>query len=107
MDFDELIENKNKCHGKNKKHHYHDENDNTQHGYYSRKKYSGKINFIDILQSTENNKMYKFYTILIFFLILIFILILLIVAFPIIMKLYNSISENGSLGIMNEINVFI
>jgi hypothetical protein len=107
MDFDELFESKKKYHGKNMSYHYNDEKESLHNEHNSNRKKSGNINFIDILKCTGNNKMYKFYSFLIIFLVLILILILIIVAFPLIAKLFNYISENGLQGIIKEITVFL
>lgn len=107
MDFDDLFESKKKYHGKKNGYHHHDENEYRHKEHNSHLKKFGNINFFDIIRSTGNNKVYKFYSILIIFLILILILILIMVAFPLIIKLYHYIVENGIQGIFSEISVFL
>jgi hypothetical protein len=103
MGFEEFFENDRKPFRNNRENSYPEDNEYSHNQQYNGKGYDNGINWQNILEKVRSNKRLKLVVVSAGILILIIIIILIIVLFPLIVKLFNYISQNGLQGVLNEI----
>jgi type IV secretory pathway component VirB8 len=107
MGFDDFLENKHSYRGNYSKHQYYDDDKYSQDSQHSYNKHSEHFNWQSILDKIRSNRKLRTFIIVAGFLLLILGVVLVIALFPLIVKLFNYISQNGLQGVFNDITGFL
>lgn len=107
MDFDDIFENKYKYHEDYRGQRCHDENRYPDDLRRSNHGHDDHFNWLNILEKIRGNKKLKLLVIIAAILILAAASILIIVLWPLIIKLYNYIIQNGLQGVLTDITNFL
>jgi len=107
MGFEEFFENDRKDYRNNRGNSYPHENEYTYNSQYPSGGYGHNVNWQNILEKIRSNNRLKLFVAVAGLLILILIIVLIIVLFPLIVKLFNYITQNGLQGVLNEITGFL
>lgn len=107
MGFDDFLESKHSYRGNYSKHHYHDDDRYSHDSHRSYHKHSEHFNWMSILDKIRSNKKLKLFIIIAGILVLVIGVVLIIVLLPLIVKLFNYISQNGLQGVFNDITGFL
>jgi len=107
MEFDEIINNRQKSHGNYNKERYHDvhrDNHYSQHSDYENRVHS---KYLDLFNKIRGNKKIR-NLLIIGVIIFLFLLIgLIVILFPQLMRLFNYISESGLQGVVTSVTDFL
>jgi hypothetical protein len=107
MGFDDFLDQKKAYHGNYNKSNYHDEDRYSHESYQSRDRFQGHFDWQNMLDKFRNNKKLKGFIIIAGILVLVIGVALIIVLLPLIVKLFNYISQNGLQGVFNDITAFL
>ena len=116
MEFDDFFENKRKHHGNYREHGYnndHDDHDNHENNRYShQQQYPTHANeshqqLFTILNKIRNDKKLKLIVVMVVIVLLIIAVALIVALLPLIIKLFNYISQNGIQSIFDAITGFL
>lgn len=91
MDIEDFLKNKNKHQQKYRKHNYHPDQQYAP---------SGQFNLLKIINGIKNNRKLRNIILIGIVLILVIIIGLIVILFPLIIKLFNFITENGISGLI-------
>ena len=116
MGFDDLFEDKRRHHGNYREHGYHDDYDD--HDHHNNERYSlgsypawhghnDHQTWLAVLDKIRNNKKLKFIVIAATVLILVIVLGLIIALLPLIIKIFNYVSQNGLQSILDGVTGFL
>jgi hypothetical protein len=103
MDFDDLLERKNKHHGNYRNHGYHDDDRYSHDSHQSYHGHNDHQKWLNIWEKIRNNKKLKLLILLAVILILGLIIGIIIILWPIVVKLFNILTQNGLQGILDLI----
>ncbi len=107
MEFDEILNNRQKRHGKYNKERYHESHRYNQYSHHSDYENRGYSKYLDIFNKIKENK--KIRNLLIIGVIIFLFLLtgLIIILFPQFIRLFNFISENGLQGVVTSVTDFL
>jgi hypothetical protein len=106
MGFEELFDTRDKHPGNHMEERY---PANNRYIDYSRRSSYGEgdqFNWLIILEKIKSNKRLRIFALLAGLLVLTIVIVLILILLPMIIKLINSISHNGLLGILKDITGF-
>lgn len=98
MDIEDFFENKNRSHYKNKTPNYHTDRNN----YRESHKLDSQLNGFKLLNKISNNKRLKHLLIIGVLLIIVILIIVILVLFPVIIRVFNYLLENGISGLIQD-----
>lgn len=110
MGFDDFFEDKRKHYGNYREHRYHDDHDHNRYSHeqqYPTHRNEGHQQLFTILNKIRNNKKLKIIVILVVTVLLIIAVALIVALLPLIIKLFNYISQNGIQSIFDAITGFL
>jgi hypothetical protein len=107
MGYDDFLENKQSYSGNYSKHKYHDEDRFSHETHYSRDRHHDHFNWLNILGKIRSNKKLKRLIIIAGILVLVITVVMIIVLLPLIVKLFNYISQNGLQGVFTDFTAFL
>jgi hypothetical protein len=107
MEFEEFFENKRKNQGYYKEHGNYIDNKYSSHTQHSYPGYTDHQKWIAILEKIRNNKKLRIIAGLAGIFIVAIITLLFLVFMPLILKLFNYISQNGLQGLLDAITGFL
>ena len=107
MGFDDLFEYKHTHHGNYREYKYHDENRHMTDSYQSDHGYGDHTKWLRIIKKIWNNKKLKVLVIVAGTVFLVVVIVLIIVLVPLIIKLFNYISQIGLQGLLNGVIDFL
>jgi hypothetical protein len=107
MEFDEILNNRQKRQGNYNKERYYDSHRNDQYSHHSGNENRDYFRYIDIFNKIKENKKIRNLVILGVIIFLFLLIGLIIILFPQLINLINYISENGLQGIVNTITDFL
>ena len=110
MGFEDFFEDKRRHHGNQGEYEHHDDHHN--YGYPPVRRYplyenQGHLTLLSILNKIRNNKKLKIIVALAVIILLIIAISLIVVLLPLILKLFNYISQNGIQGIVDGVTGFL
>jgi hypothetical protein len=103
MDFDDILENKNKHHENYRRHEYHDDDRYSHDSHHSNSGHNGHLIWLNLFEKIRNNNKLKLLILLAGIFILAIIIGLILVLWPLLMKLFTYLTENGLKGILDGI----
>lgn len=107
MGFDDFFESKQKHHGTYREKRFHNV-PGYSHDY--RQSYQGHrdhLNWFSILEKIRSNKKLKLFIILAGIFIITIVIAIIIVLYPLIIKLFNYVDQNGLQGLLDSITSFL
>jgi uncharacterized membrane protein len=113
MGFDDFFEDKRKHHGNYRERGYHGEHDDHEDNRYSYEQHypahrnEGHLQLFAILNKIRNNRKLKIIVIMAVIVLLIIAVALITALLPLIIKLFNYISQNGIQSIFDSITGFL
>ncbi len=113
MGFDDFFEDKHRHNGNFRGHRYHDDHDDHENNRYSHEQYypahrnEGHLTLFTILNRIRNNKKLKLLVVVVVVVLLIIAVALIAALMPLIIKLFNYISQNGIQSIFDAITGFL
>jgi hypothetical protein len=102
MGFEDIFENKRKFHGDHLNRNYPENIRNTHDSRYPYYRRDDGPNWSGILMKIRNNKKLRLFVILAAILVIAIAVVLIIVLMPLILKLFNYISQNGLQGLLDN-----
>jgi uncharacterized membrane protein SpoIIM required for sporulation len=103
MDFTELFENNNKHHGNYRESGYHDDDRYSHNSHHSYRGHNDHQQWLNIWEKIKNNKKLKLLIFLGVILVIAIIIGLIVILWPVLMKLFNYVTQNGLQGILDAI----
>jgi hypothetical protein len=94
-------------------HQYHSEHGNNEHrssgynGYYGHQGHTEHRNWLTVLERVRGNKKLKFLILTAAIVLLSVIILLIVLLFPLIVKMFNYILQNGLQGLWDSITGFV
>ena len=113
MEFDDIFEDKRKHYGHYREHRYHHGQENYDEYRYSHeqqypiRRNEGHQQLLTIIDKIRNNRKLKMIIIMAGIVLLIIAVALIVALMPLIIKLFNYISQNGIQGIFDSITGFL
>jgi hypothetical protein len=106
MGFDNFFENDRRNNENYRDNRYNEDNRYQRNSYPSDQEDREQFNISAFLEKIKSNKKLKLLVIIAIILILVIVVALIIILFPLIMKLFNYISQNGLQGVIDSIAGF-
>lgn len=113
MGFDDFFEDKHRHHGNYSKQRYHnDHDDHDNHGYAhgsypSSHGHSDHQKWLSVLNKIRSNKKLQLIVVMAGIVILLIAVVLIVALFPLIIKLFNYVSQYGVQGIIDGVTGFL
>lgn len=107
MEFDDFFGNKRQDQKGYRDHRYQDSQNSSQNLGHSYQRHDSNYKWLHFLEKLKNNRKLKLIVVFAIILILAIIVTLIVVLMPLIMKLFNYITQNGVQGIMDYITEFL
>jgi hypothetical protein len=107
MGFEDIFDSKRKFHSGHGSSDYHQNNRNTHDTRYPYYGHDNSFSLPKILLKIKNNKKLKLLMLFAVALILVTVVALIIVLMPLILKLFNYISQNGLQGLLDYVTGFM
>lgn len=107
MKFEDLINYNHRNSTNYKNRGYHDEYRGSTYNSYSNRGYDGNYKIRFILEKIRNNKKLKLFLIAAVVLLLVIIIAVILILLPLLIKLFDYISQNGIQGILEFLTEFL
>ena len=113
MGYDDFFEDKRKHHGNYREHEYYDDHDDHDYNRYSHEQHYptqgsyGHLKLLTILDNIRSNKKLRLLVVIAGSVVLIIAIVLFVALLPLIIRLFNYISQNGLQSIFYGITGFL